>query len=134
MACRQHLSRLLEEATILTEQAASASAPHCAASLLHLTQALADEHASLPPHSVPPDFVDLLAEAVRQSVSLCVACVCHQVQAINLRLATSDLFDVQASMASGATDSLTSIHHLNSAYVCGDVTKQSAKQMLRSLT
>ena len=102
MACRQHLSQLLEEVALLTEQAASASAPHCAASLLHLTQALADEHASLPSQSVPPDFVDLLAEAVRQSVSLCVSCVCHQVQAINLRLATSDLFDAQASTASGA--------------------------------
>lgn len=126
MACRQHLSQLLEEAALLTGQAASASTPHCAASLLHLTQALADEHASLSPQSVPPDFVDLLAEAVRQSVSLCVSCVCHQVQAINLRLATSDLFDAQASTASGAKPP-TSIHHLDSAIYLSSCHKAKCK-------
>ena len=101
MVCRQHLSQLLDGLALLTQQAASASGPHSAASLLHLTQALADQHASLCSQTVPPDFADLLAEAVRKSVTLCVSCVRHQVQAITLRLATSDMFDVQAGSASG---------------------------------
>ena len=90
---------------MLTQQAASASAPQCVVSLLHLTQTLADRHATLPIQAVPAHFVDLLAEAGRQSVGLCVSCMSHRVQAINLRLATSDLFDVQAGMASGTVSS-----------------------------
>lgn len=96
---------MLEGLAVLTQQAASASAPQCAVSLLHLTQTLADRHASLPPQAVPAHFVDLLAEAAKQSVGLCVSCVSHQVQAINLRLATSDLFDVQAGTTSGRVSS-----------------------------
>lgn len=110
VVCRQHLSQLLEGLALLTQQAASASAPHCAASLLHLTQALVDQHASLCSQTVPPDFADLLAEAVRKSVSLCVSCVRHQVQAITLRLATSDLFDVQAGSASGTQSPCSFLH------------------------
>ena len=101
VACRQHLFHLLDELSLVIKQAASLSAPHCAACLLRLTEALADQHVSLISQSMPPDFVELLAEAVRRGVGLCVSCVCHQVQAINLRLATSGLFDVQAGTASG---------------------------------
>ena len=92
---------MLDGLALMTQQAASASAPQCAASLLRLTRAFADQHASLLPQAVPSHFVNLLAEAVKQSVSLCVSCVSHQVQAINLRLATSDLFNEQAGTTSG---------------------------------
>lgn len=101
---------------MVMQQAAAASAPHCAACLLRLTHALARHHASLASQSLPPNFVQLLAEAVGQSVGLCVSCACHQVQAINLRLATSDLFDVQGGAASGIRPSCLcpSLHHPSS--------------------
>lgn len=133
MACRQHLSQVLEGLAVLTQQATSASAPQCAASLLHLTQALADQHASLSPQAVPADFVNLLAEAAKQSVGLCVSCVSHQVQAINLRLATSDLFDMQASTASGGVFSLSPYTSSPAPYVYVAVQAQNAKQMVKTL-
>lgn len=113
VACRQHLFHLLEELGLVMKQAASASAPHCAACLLRLTQILADQHASLASQSVPPDFAEVLAEAVRQSVGFCMWCVCHQVQAINLRLATSGLFDVQVGAASGKHPSCSCPPHID---------------------
>lgn len=133
VACRQHLSQMLDGLALMTQQAASASAPQCAASLLRLTRAFADQHASLLPQAVPPHFVNLLAEAVKQSVSLCVSCVSHQVQAINLRLATSDLFNEQAGTTSGRncflspyTSFLTSFGHLTEQ-------KQCVQQILKTL-
>lgn len=113
VACRQHLFHLLEEVGLVVKQAASSSAPHCAACLLRLTETLAHQHASLASQSVPPDFVELLAAAVRQGVGLCMSCVCHQVQAINLRLATSGLFDVPVGAASGKHPSCLCPLHVN---------------------
>ena len=130
---RQHLSQLLEGLALRTQHAASSSAPQCAASLLHLTQALADQHASLLPQAVPAHFVDLLAEAAKQGVGLCVSCVSHQVQAIKLRLATSDLFDEQAGTASGTISLIVSVHKLSSAIWSCHCTKAECKVDVQGL-
>ena len=56
-----------------------------------------------------------MAEAGRQCVTLCIACACHQIEAVNLRLASSDLFNMQSGKESG-TQSCQEPSHASSIF------------------
>ena len=90
--CRQVIQGLLDVLESKCRAVDSATAASCAACLVQLTHLLWDAGASLTASSAPSDFRELLAEGSRQCCALCIACACQQVQALNLRLATSDLF------------------------------------------
>ena len=101
MARRQHLSQLLDVLAQLIKEVSSSLAALCAACLLHCTKGIADHHRTLSPELPIPQFADLIEEAGRQCVSLCIGCACHQIQAVNLQLASSDLFEMQRGKESG---------------------------------
>ena len=71
------------------------------AGLLQLANTLASTKAGLVLHLMPSQFGNVLEDAGQQCAALCIGCACHQVQVLNLRLATSDLFDVPAASISG---------------------------------
>ena len=98
---RHHLSQLLEGLATWTRHAALAMAAKHTACLLQLAELLAYTNAGLVPHLVPSQFGNVLEDAGQQCAALCIDCACHQIQVVNLRLATSDLFDVQAASVSG---------------------------------
>ena len=99
--CRQVIQGLLDVLESKCRAVDSATAASCAACLVQLTHLVCDAGASLTASSAPSDFRELLAEGSRQCCALCIACACQQVQALNLRLATSDLFQPSHPAASG---------------------------------
>ena len=116
--CRQVLQALLDGLESRCRAGDSATAAVCAAGLVKLTRKIGDSQAGLTSSMAPEAFQDMLADASRQTCALCIDCACQQVQAINLRLATSDLF--QPHPAAGGSlpptaQSAWPAHHLHSA-------------------
>ena len=101
MWCRQTLVQLLDGLASIVQNAASAEAAQHAACLVRMTTASAVTQARLQSEAQPAAFAQVVEDAGRQCAGLCIGAGCHEVHALSLHLATSDLFTPHATALPG---------------------------------